>query len=94
MKYIISIIIAITPLILIAQSQADGNDVAIMYSDRFLLHNTGEGHPERPERLSKIANKLKNNSNLAPFLIWPSIKEATTEELKLVHTNDYINLVY
>jgi acetoin utilization deacetylase AcuC-like enzyme len=92
-KYIISIIIAITPLILIAQSQADGNDVAIMYSDRFLLHNTGEGHPERPERLSKIANKLKNNSNLAPFLIWPSIKEATTEELKLVHTNNYINLV-
>lgn len=31
----------------------------VIYSDDFLLHKTGMLHPERPERLSAIANALK-----------------------------------
>ena len=67
--------------------------VAIMYSDKFLLHNTGKNHPERPERLSKVVNNLKNNKLLSPHLVWPLVREATEQDIKLVHTENYIDLV-
>ncbi|OUL22213.1 hypothetical protein BV372_30780 [Nostoc sp. T09] len=28
--------------------------ITVIYSDKFLLHYTGENHPERPERLLAI----------------------------------------
>ena len=78
--------------ILFAETSND-KKVAIMYSDQFLLHNTGKNHPERPERLSIVVDNLKDNNLLSPHLIWPSVREASKLEIKLVHTQNYIDLV-
>jgi len=72
---------------------SNSKKVAIMYSDQFLLHNTGKSHPENPERLSKVIYNLKNNTLLSPRLVWPFVREATELEIKLVHTQNYIDLV-
>ncbi len=34
----------------------------IVYSDRFLEHETGAGHPENPQRLIAIVKYLKENN--------------------------------
>lgn len=67
---------------------------AIVYSERFLEHRTGEGHPERPDRLTAIVGGLKkaclwNNSNTP--LLKPS--PATTSDIELAHTRAHIELV-
>ena len=77
-----------------AQPQArQGAKVAILYCDEFLLHDTGQQHPENPARLIAVVNFLKNNQSLSPHLIWPTFKPATHAMLMLVHTDDYIKLV-
>lgn len=67
---------------------------ALVYSEKYLEHNPGLGHPERPERLKAIVNGLKR------FNLWdtPEIKvvnprPAKREDIKLVHDPDYISLV-
>ena len=67
--------------------------VAILYDDIFLEHNTGSGHPERPERLFDIIDTLKQNPDYKYDLVWPRVKKATNKEIALVHSKDYINLV-
>ena len=67
--------------------------VAILYDDIFLEHNTGSGHPERPERLFDIIDTLKHNPDYKYDLVWPKVKKATNKEIALVHSRDYINLV-
>ena len=37
---------------------------AIITSDTSLNHNTGMGHPERSDRVTKIIENLKKNKNL------------------------------
>lgn len=67
---------------------------ALVYSERYLEHNPGLGHPERPERLKAIVSGLKR------FNLWntPEIKvveprPAKVDDIKLVHDPDYISLV-
>ena len=67
--------------------------VAILYDDIFLEHNTGPGHPERPERLVDVIVTLKNNPNFKYDLVWPKVRKASKEEITLVHTEQYIQLV-
>ena len=67
--------------------------VAILYDDIFLEHNTGPGHPERPERLFDVIDTLKNNPNFKYDLVWPKVRKANKEEITLVHTEQYIMLV-
>ena len=43
--------------------------ISIFYSDMFLEHRTGRGHPECPERLSAVVQKLQS-SPLQPQLVW------------------------
>jgi len=68
----------------------------VIYSDEFLLHQTGRFHPEKPERLSAIATALK----AAPFanqLEWqlPTSVEAraVVPILQKVHSEQYIKTV-
>lgn len=63
-----------------------------LYDDIFLNHFTGEGHPENPERLTAINEKIKsagwyNNLSLL------QAKEADLDLIALVHPEDYINKV-
>jgi acetoin utilization deacetylase AcuC-like enzyme len=67
---------------------------ALIYSERYLEHNPGWGHPERPERLRAIVDGLKQAG------LWESSsfrvvepKSATREDIGLVHDADYISLV-
>jgi acetoin utilization deacetylase AcuC-like enzyme len=58
----------------------------IIYSDKFLLHDMGPGHPESPERLRAIMDCLKDNMK---FTTLKSLK-INDEDLFIVHAPDYI----
>lgn len=78
----------------VAQSKMQqASKVAIFYSDKFLLHDTGQQHPENPARLAAVVDYLKTDQALSAHITWPTFKPATHEMLKLVHTDDYISLV-
>jgi acetoin utilization deacetylase AcuC-like enzyme len=65
----------------------------IFYSDVFLDHQTGFGHPERPERLKAVVKHL-HQSPWADYLEWktPSSLEARNPVpwMLKAHTPDYI----
>ena len=69
-------------------------ETAVVYTPKFLNHNPGPHHPESPKRLQAIMKDL-NRSDLFKTekcsLIEP--KRANTDDLKLVHASDYIQLV-
>lgn len=58
-------------------------------------HETGAGHPERPERLDALAAALR----AAPFAAEPKVtrheaREATRTELERVHEPSYLDLLF
>ena len=67
--------------------------VVVLYSEKFLLHNTGLGHPESPDRLEFTVDYLKSSETLSSTVVWPEFRPATITELELVHSPDYIRLV-
>ncbi|WP_457644159.1 histone deacetylase family protein [Persephonella sp.] len=60
--------------------------VGYIYDPVYLKHDTGEGHPERPERVSSIDNHLKE---LKRDLIEIKPRKATAKEITLVHDTYY-----
>ena len=62
---------------------------AIITSDTSLNHNTGLGHPERPERVSAVINNLKKNKKL----VWKKAKKFDHKLLSATHSLNYINQV-
>ncbi|MDJ1183136.1 histone deacetylase family protein [Roseofilum casamattae] len=68
----------------------------IIYSEDFLLHDTGKGHPERPERLRAIVDGLRS-SVWAEYLDWqvPTSVEGRPPLLWIerIHTREHIALV-
>tara|TARA_B100001996_G_scaffold312780_1_gene255007 strand:- start:851 stop:1777 length:927 start_codon:yes stop_codon:yes gene_type:complete len=60
---------------------------AIVTSNTFLDHNTGNGHPERPDRVSYVIKKLKEEKNL----IWDDSKKFDEKLLNITHTAKYIS---
>jgi acetoin utilization deacetylase AcuC-like enzyme len=70
-----------------------GPKVAVLYDEAFLLHDTGVGHPERPERLEFVVNKIQLDQALSKHLYWPKVKLASNNVLQMVHQKDYIQLV-
>jgi len=90
---LLSIILLFTANSLIAENLNKKNKVAVMYSDQFLLHDTGKNHPENPSRLLSVVEDLISNPLLKPYLIWPKFTPATTDQLQLAHTKDYIKTV-
>jgi len=67
--------------------------VAVLYSEKFLLHDTGPSHPERPARLKSAVARLKSDRKLSAGLVWPEFGPATIEDLEMVHSPGYIRLV-
>ena len=90
---LLSVILLFTANSLIAENLNKKNKVAVMYSDQFLLHDTGKNHPENPRRLLSVVEDLISNTLLKPYLIWPKFTPATTRQLQLAHTKDYIKTV-
>lgn len=55
-------------------------------------HDPGPGHPERPARVSAVLNRLEAGGVARDLLPLPH-HAATDDELALVHTRSYIDLV-
>ncbi|MBF2063980.1 MAG: histone deacetylase [Calothrix sp. C42_A2020_038] len=68
----------------------------VIYSDEFLQHQTGTGHPERPERLSAVTAALREGS-IASQIEWrlptPASKRSLTPLLERTHSTSYIQKV-
>ena len=63
----------------------------LITSDTYQNHNTGDGHPEKIDRVSAIIDNFKklNNKNL----IWKKPSKFKRELLENTHNKDYINFV-
>ena len=61
----------------------------IITTDTYLNHDTGQGHPERADRVSVVIENLKKNKKL----IWKKPLEFDTKYLKIAHKSDYIDHV-
>ena len=59
---------------------------AIITSDTSINHLTGNGHPEKPDRVTAVIEKLKLNNNL----IWDKSKKFDKSLLDLTHSSQYV----
>ena len=92
-KKVVVYLLSITSLLLIHNALMAKTPVAILYDEIFLEHNTGSGHPERPERLFEVIDTLKNNPDFKYDLVWPKVRKAVNSEIALAHSDKYIQLV-
>ena len=63
----------------------------IITTDTYLDHNTGQGHPERADRVSAVIENLKKFKN--KNLIWKKPSTFDRKLLKITHDNNYVNQV-
>jgi acetoin utilization deacetylase AcuC-like enzyme len=61
-------------------------------ADTYLKHLTGAGHPERPERLIAISNRLRE-CGVLPQLLPIRPRAATPDEIGAVHAPAYVRRV-
>jgi len=63
----------------------------LITSDTYQNHNTGDGHPEKIDRVTTIIDNFKklNNKNL----IWKKPSKFDRSLLEITHNSDYINFV-
>ena len=61
----------------------------IITTETYLNHDTGQGHPERADRVSVIIENLKKNKKL----IWKKPLKFDAKYLKIAHKSDYIDEV-
>jgi acetoin utilization deacetylase AcuC-like enzyme len=63
----------------------------LITSDTYQNHNTGEGHPEKIDRVTAVIDNFKklNNKNL----IWKKPSKFDKSLLEITHSSDYINFV-
>ena len=61
----------------------------IITTETYLNHDTGQGHPERADRVSVVIENLKKNKKL----IWKKPLKFDTKYLKIAHKSDYIEEV-
>lgn len=65
---------------------------AVFYDPLYLEHDNGFGHPERAERL-QAAMQVLRSTGLADKVNIISPRDATVEEIELVHPRRYIDVV-
>ena len=62
---------------------------AIINSESYEKHFTGDGHPEQPKRVTVITERLKKNKSL----IWDKPISFDENILKKAHGDDYVSMV-
>ncbi len=72
-----------------AQKTRAGCPTALVYDERFLLHDTGWGHPESPQRLGSIMAGVRN-AGLLDRVLLANARPADMKWLKEVHDRGYI----
>jgi len=68
------------------------NKTGILRDDSFLDHDMGAYHPESPQRLEAIYDMLEEPEMKGIFTEIPS-RKAGREELELIHSSEYIDLI-
>ena len=68
------------------------NHTGFVYRQEYLRHDTGPGHPERPDRLSAIVNHLNASG------MWSSLRRlhpapASLDWIEKVHPTSYIQMI-
>ena len=72
----------------------NGKFTAVIYSPRYLLHDTGLGHPESPMRLKAIVKELRKSGLTKRTEIKKiSPRKASIGQIQSVHSEDYVSLV-
>ncbi len=71
------------------QPSDSGRAVGLISHEAFLRHRTGYGHPERPERLTAITDRL-TECDLWESLIHLEARKADPADVALVHDPSYI----
>ena len=79
-------------LLVAGSIEANAVPTAYITHPSFLLHDMGPHHPECPDRLSAINDRLIS-AGLDPYLRHYSAPAATAEQLGRVHSRDYIALI-
>jgi len=70
-----------------------GEKTGIVKDDRFLKHETGSGHPEKPERLAAIYEMIDRDNSLGTHLVTVPPRRAGAEEILMVHSRAYLKQV-
>ena len=63
----------------------------LITSDTYQNHNTGEGHPEKIDRVTAVIDNFKKLDN--KNLIWKKPSKFDRSLLEITHSSDYINFV-
>lgn len=63
----------------------------IFYHPSGLDHDTGRGHPERPDRLRAVKAALEEEEFAS--LTWETAPEATRDQLLLAHPEEYVDRI-
>ena len=63
---------------------------AIITTNTYLNHNTGQGHPENADRVSVVIENLKKKEK---NFIWKKPKKFDSKYLKITHNSNYVNEV-
>jgi len=63
----------------------------IITTDTYLNHNTGQGHPEKADRVTVVIDHLKKLKS--KNLVWKKPKKFDLKYLQLAHDKDYLNNV-
>ena len=63
----------------------------LITSDTYQNHNTGDGHPEKIDRVTAIIDNFKKLNN--KDLIWKKPSKFDRSLLEITHNSDYINFV-
>jgi acetoin utilization deacetylase AcuC-like enzyme len=64
----------------------------VFYHPLSLRHDTGQGHPERPERIKAVLDHL-DKSGIKEAFTWVTPEEASGEQVLANHGNSYIESV-
>ena len=63
----------------------------LITSDTYQNHNTGDGHPEKIDRVSVVIDNFKKLDN--KDLVWKKPSKFDRSLLEITHNSDYINFV-
>jgi len=64
---------------------------ALITSDTYQNHNTGDGHPEKIDRVTVVIDNFKKLDN--QNLVWKKPSKFDRSLLEITHNSDYINFV-
>jgi len=68
------------------------NKTGVLKDKRYLDHDMGAYHPESPQRLEVIYDMLEESDMKGLFIDIPA-RKAKREELELIHSSEYIDLI-